>query len=59
MANGRNGRWLTRGVLGIGLTSLFSDMSHEMATAILPMFLATIGGTAATLGLTEGIEDAP
>ena len=54
----RNSRWLTRSVLGIGLTSLFSDMSHEMATAILPMFLATIGGTAATLGLIEGLADA-
>jgi MFS family permease len=29
-----------------------------MTTAILPMFLATIGGTAATLGLIEGVADA-
>lgn len=58
MASGRNSRWLTRSVLGIGLTSLFSDMGHEMTTAILPMFLATIGGTAATLGLIEGVADA-
>lgn len=29
-----------------------------MTTALLPMFLATIGGTAATLGLIEGISDA-
>ena len=50
--------WLTRSILGIGLTSLFSDMGHEMTTAILPVFLATIGGTAATLGLIEGIADA-
>jgi MFS family permease len=33
-------------------------MGHEMTTAILPVFLATIGGTAATLGLIEGIADA-
>ena len=50
--------WLTKSIFGIGLTSLFSDMGHEMTTAILPMFLATLGGTAATLGLIEGIADA-
>jgi MFS family permease len=50
--------WLTKSILGIGLTSLLSDMGHEMTTAILPVFLATIGGTAATLGLIEGIADA-
>lgn len=33
-------------------------MSHEMATALLPMFLTTMGGTAATLGLIEGVSDA-
>ncbi|HHT9120740.1 MAG TPA: MFS transporter [Candidatus Hypogeohydataceae bacterium YC41] len=42
----------------MGLTSLFSDMGHEMNTALLPMFLTSIGGTAATLGLIEGISDA-
>ncbi|MGB7433959.1 MAG: hypothetical protein WBW49_00975 [Candidatus Acidiferrum sp.] len=35
--------WLTRTVLGVGLTSLFSDWSHETATAVLPAFLAAIG----------------
>jgi len=54
----KNNSWLTRSILGIGLTSLLSDMGHEMTTAILPMFLITIGGTAATLGLIEGIADA-
>ncbi|WP_333653189.1 MFS transporter [Dissulfurispira sp.] len=54
----RKNSWLTRSIIGIGLTSLFSDMGHEMTTAILPMFLATIGGTATTLGLIEGIADA-
>lgn len=29
-----------------------------MTTALLPMFLTTMGGTAATLGLIEGISDA-
>ncbi|MGD0743980.1 MAG: MFS transporter [Verrucomicrobiota bacterium] len=50
-------RWLNRTVLGIGLASLFSDWSHEMATAVLPAFLATIGVAAAWLGLIEGISD--
>src|SRR5215471_4464000 len=50
-------RWLTRGVLGIGLTSLFSDWSHEAATAILPGFLASLGAPAAALGIIEGVSD--
>ena len=49
--------WLNRTVLGISLASLFSDWSHEMATAVLPAFLATLGAGAAWLGLIEGISD--
>jgi MFS family permease len=49
--------WLNRTVLGVGLTSLFSDWSHEIATAILPVFLATIGAGPAWLGAIEGIAD--
>ena len=44
-------------MLGVGLTSLFSDWSHEIATAILPAFLATIGAGPAWLGAIEGIAD--
>jgi MFS family permease len=50
-------RWLTRGVLGIGLASLFSDWGHEAATAILPAFLASLGAPAYALGLIEGVSD--
>jgi MFS family permease len=50
-------KWLTRGVLGIGLTSLFSDWSHEAATAILPAFLTSLGAPAVTLGVIEGVSD--
>jgi MFS family permease len=50
-------RWLNSTVLGIGLASLFSDWSHETATAILPAFLATLGASAAWLGAIEGISD--
>jgi len=49
--------WLNRTVLGVGLTSLFSDWSHEAATAVLPAFLAIIGAGPAWLGAIEGIAD--
>ena len=49
--------WLNRTVLGVGITSLFSDWSHEIATALLPAFLATIGAGPAWLGAIEGIAD--
>ncbi|GAC1619097.1 MAG: MFS transporter [Candidatus Acidiferrum sp.] len=49
--------WLNRTVLGVGLTSLFSDWSHETATAVLPAFLASIGAGPAWLGAIEGIAD--
>jgi MFS family permease len=51
------GPWLTRGVLGIGLASLFSDWGHEAATAILPVFLASLGAPAVALGIVEGVSD--
>src|SRR5579862_101335 len=50
-------KWLTRGVLGIGLASLFSDWGHEAATAILPAFLASAGAPAFALGIIEGVSD--
>ncbi|MGH9739468.1 MAG: MFS transporter [Candidatus Acidiferrales bacterium] len=49
--------WLTRGVLGIGLASLFSDWGHEAATAILPAFLVTLSAPAFALGIIEGLAD--
>ncbi|MDW8344663.1 MAG: MFS transporter [Verrucomicrobiae bacterium] len=52
------GRWLNRTVFGIGLASLLSDWAHEIATAVLPAFLATMGAAAAWLGLIEGVSDA-
>jgi MFS family permease len=50
-------RWLSRGVLGIGLASLFSDWGHEAATAILPAFLASLGAPVVALGVIEGVSD--
>ena len=52
-----NKRWLNRTVLGIGLASLFSDWSHEMATTVMPAFLATMGVAAFWVGLIEGVSD--
>ncbi len=49
--------WLNRTTFGIGLTSLFSDWSHEIATAILPAFLASLGAGPGWLGVIEGTAD--
>lgn len=51
-------RWLNRNVWMMSLASFFSDAGHEAATAILPIFLASIGCGAAALGLIEGVADA-
>jgi len=51
-------KWLNRNIFAMGLTSFFSDFGHEMATAILPAFLVSVGGSATLLGLIEGIADA-
>ncbi len=53
----RRNRWLNRTVLGVGLASLFSDWAHEAATTVMPAFLATLGVSAAWLGLIEGVSD--
>ena len=50
--------WLTPPVRGIGAASLFSDLGHEIPTALLPSFLtSTLGAPAAALGLIEGVAD--
>lgn len=53
----RRPRWLNGTVLGIGLASLFSDWSHEIATTVMPAILATMGVAAAWLGIIEGVSD--
>jgi MFS family permease len=52
------GKWLNKNVFGFGLTSLFSDFCHEMATAVLPQFMQVLGASAAALGFIEGVADA-
>ena len=50
--------WLSAPVVGIGTASFFSDLGHEVPTALLPSFLTTTrGAPAAALGLIEGIAD--
>lgn len=50
--------WLTRGVTGIGLASLFADLGHEIPTSLMASFLSTVlGAPAAALGLIEGLSD--
>ncbi|MGA9578853.1 MAG: MFS transporter [Terrimicrobiaceae bacterium] len=48
---------MNRTVLGMGLASLFSDWSHEIATTLMSAFLASMGVGAAWLGLIEGVSD--
>jgi len=50
--------WLNRNVIGMGLTSFLSDACHEMATTVLPGFLAVIGAPPSVLGAIEGTADA-
>jgi MFS family permease len=49
--------WLNRTTLGVGLASFLSDWSHEIATTILPAFLASLGAGPGWLGMIEGISD--
>jgi MFS family permease len=50
--------WLTRGVGGIGTASFFSDVGHEIPTALLASLVTgTLGAPASALGLIEGISD--
>jgi MFS family permease len=51
------GAWLNRTTLGISLASLLSDISHELATAVLPAFLVALGAGPAFLGWIEGSAD--
>ncbi len=50
--------WLNRNIIGMGLTSFLSDLGHEMATALLPLFLLSVGASAGALGAIEGVADA-
>ena len=49
--------WISRSVVGIVLATFFSDFSHEMCTAVLPLYLGAIGLGPAALGMIEGFAD--
>lgn len=49
--------WVTRTVVGILLATFFSDVGHEMVTAVLPLYLAGVGLGPAALGAMEGAAD--
>lgn len=49
--------WKNRTVRGFSLASFFSDASHEMATAVLPLYLQHLGLGASVLGWVEGLSD--
>src|SRR2546422_1721256 len=51
-------RWLNRNVVGMTATSFLSDVGHEMATSVLPAFMALMGIPPAALGAIEGVADA-
>lgn len=50
--------WLNKNIIALGFTSLFSDLGHEMTTALLPAFIISIGGSPSILGFIEGCSDA-
>lgn len=53
------GSSLPRGVIALGLVSLFMDLSSEMIHGLLPVFLVTVlGAGALSVGLIEGIAEA-
>src|SRR5512137_2513085 len=54
---GGRSAWLNRSTLGIALASLFSDVAHELGTAVLPAVLIGLGAGPAALGLIEGSAD--
>jgi MFS family permease len=48
---------VTKSVVGIVLATFFSDVGHEMVTAVLPLYLSTVGLGPAALGAMEGAAD--
>jgi MFS family permease len=50
---------LPKGVVALGLVSLFMDLSSEMIHSLLPVFLVTVlGASALSVGIIEGIAEA-
>jgi MFS family permease len=45
-------------VIGLGVTSFFTDVGSEMIFPLLPIFVASLGASTAFLGFVEGLADA-
>ncbi|MHA2223833.1 MAG: MFS transporter [Candidatus Hodarchaeales archaeon] len=50
--------WFTGNVLLLGLISFFADISGEMMTPVLPLYIATLGGSSLVIGFIGGLGDA-
>jgi MFS family permease len=49
---------ISRNVVALGFTSLFTDVSSEMLVPILPLFITvTLGASATSLGVIEGLAE--
>ncbi|MBI5836138.1 MAG: MFS transporter [Candidatus Eisenbacteria bacterium] len=48
---------LPRTVVGLGLVSLFTDLSSEAIFPLLPAFLVSLGSSSAFIGLVEGAAE--
>ncbi|MGH2447209.1 MAG: MFS transporter [Chloroflexota bacterium] len=55
--SGPSARWLTRNVSAFGWSSFFSDLGHELVTALIPSFLVSLGAPPIGLGLIEGVSN--
>ena len=50
---------LPRGIIALGLVSLFMDLSSEMIHSLLPVFMVTVlGASAMSVGVIEGVAEA-
>ncbi len=61
MAGARDagGRTIPRGVVVLGLVSLFTDLGSEMVHSLLPVFMVgTLGASALLVGLVDGLAEA-
>jgi MFS family permease len=55
---GSSRAWFTGNVLLLGLVSFFADISGEMMTPVLPLFIAALGGSSVVIGFIGGLGDA-
>ena len=56
--NNSSRNWFTGNVLLLGLVSFFADISGEMMTPVLPLFIAALGGSSVVIGFIGGLGDA-